>query len=96
MELAQANVAALQAELNNITAQLPELNAPHSQEPLAPHAQAVLTVGTALLVASGLLNPEDDEDLEDDDDEPASSPAPPRPPPSPPPPPPPPGHAIMV
>ena len=94
---AESNVAALQAELAGLAAQLPVVT--YEAPLLAPHTQAVLRVGTALLVASGLISdPEDDdEDPEEDDDAPASPTAPPRRLPSPPPPPPPAaGHAIMV
>ena len=104
MELAESNVATTLAELNGqlnaLAVQGAALNSPYSREPLAPHTQAVLAVGTALLVASGLISePEDDDaddDDADDDDAPASPPAPPCRLPSPPPPPPRAGHAVMV
>ena len=52
MEGAQANVAATlaQMQLNNLSAQLPGLAAPGSQQPLGPHAQVMRTILTVLTV----------------------------------------------
>ena len=58
-ELAESDAAATLAEFQRIAAQLPALMDPYTparlEPPLNPHAEAILAVGTALLMASGLI-----------------------------------------
>ena len=58
-ELAESDGAATLAEFQRIAAQLPALMDPYTparlEPPLNPHAEAILAVGTALLMASGLI-----------------------------------------
>ena len=58
-ELAESDGAATLAEFQRIAAQLPALMDPYTparlEPPLNPHAEAILAIGTSLLMASGLI-----------------------------------------
>jgi hypothetical protein len=58
-ELAESDGVATLAEFQRIAAQLPALMDPYTparlEPPLNPHAEAIRAVGTALLMASGLI-----------------------------------------